>query len=156
MHDPRPVRVLLLLQLLALLWLTAWWMSLSAGQRLTHLHAVQAAEQVPTVVPATMVAQAEWLGRHRLGQLYGLLGLVVLAALVGVGEGLVRRRQDVYGGFLLRWWTAGVLGAALLPSGVGAYLVVPWPFPSLWITGGLTALVGVTCFSLMAGRPFIP
>jgi hypothetical protein len=156
MHDPTPIKWLFLLQLLALLWLAAWWLSLSAGERLTHLHAVQAAEQAATMPPTALLAQGEWLVRHRLAHVQGLVGLVGLAALIGVGEGLVRRRQDVYGGFLLRWWTAGGLGAALLPGGVGATLVAPWPLPSLWIAGGLALVVGLSSYGLVCGRPFIP
>jgi hypothetical protein len=156
MHDPRPVTCLLLLQLLASLLLTAWWCSLSTGQRFEHLRTVATAEQVAPGPPATLLGQVEWLSTHRLTQLQGMVGLVAVGGLVGAGEGVTRRRQDPLGGFLWRWWTGAVLLAALLPGSVGAYLLAPWPVPSVWMACGLTGMLGCIGYGLFSGRPFIP
>ena len=119
MRDPRPVCWLLVVQALALLALLGWWCSLTPAARLRRLGAVMVREQVPTVPPEGFVAQAAWLYAHRLQRLTGVVGVGVVAGIMGIGEGLARRRADVLGGFLLRWWTAGVVGLALMPGMLG-------------------------------------
>src|SRR5713101_7885654 len=123
MHgDPKPVAWLLVVQILALLALVGWWYRLSPVTWLDHLAAVMIREHVPTVPPEGFVAQAAWLYVHRLQRLTGMAGVLVVAGIVGSGEGIERRRRDVLGGFLLRWWTSGVLGMALVPGTLAGYL----------------------------------
>jgi hypothetical protein len=156
MRDPRPVFWLVAVQALLLLALAGWWLNLTRPERLAHLGAVMRDEHVPTVPPVGLWAQAVWLTTHRLMRLQGMGGLGAVAALVGVGEGIARRRQDVLGGFLLRWWTAGVVGLALLPGLLGGSLVAPSPLPGLVVASGLAVVVSLTLYGLFAGRPYVP
>ena len=156
MRDPRLVGGLLLVQALALLALLGWWSSLTPAARLRQLGAVMVGEQVPTVPPAGLVAQAAWLYAHRLRCLTGLVGVLVVAGIIGMGEGMARRRTDVLGGFLLRWWTAGVVGLALVPGAVAGALLAPWPLPGWGIASGLALLVTLVMYGLTAGRPYVP
>ena len=85
-----------------------------------------------------------------------MVGVFVVAGIVGIGEGIARRRTDVLGGFLLRWWTAGVVGLALVPGAIAGYLLAPWPLPVLVGASGLALLVALVLYGLFAGRPYIP
>ena len=156
MRDPRPVCWLLVLHALAVLALVGWWCSLTPAARLRQLGAVMVREQVSTVPPAGLVAQAVWLYTHRLQRLTGVVGMGVVAGIMGIGEGIVRRRADVLGGFLLRWWTAGVVGLALMPGMLLGYLFTPWPLPGWAVASGLALLVALVMYGLMAGRPYVP
>ncbi len=156
MRDPKPVFWLLVVQVLLLLALGGWWCGLSPADRLMHLGIVMAQEHVPTVPPDGLVAQVEWLYIHRLAHLTGMVGVFVVAGIVGIGEGIARRRRDVLGGFLLRWWTAGVVGLALVPGAIAGYLLAPWPLPVLVGASGLALLVALVLYGLFAGRPYIP
>jgi len=156
MRDPRPVFWLVTVQALLLLTLIGWWLNLTPTERLAHLGAVMVGEQVRTVPPEGIGQQVAWLYTHRLGHLQGMVGLGVVALLIGVGEGMARRRQDPLGGFLLTWWTAGVVGLALLPGAVGGYVLVPWPLPGTWSAGGLALLMALVLYGLTAGRPYVP
>ena len=124
--------------------------------RLGRLGAVMVAEHVPTVPPEGLVAQVAWLYAHRLRRLTGVVGVGVVAGILGIGEGLARRRTDVLGGFLLRWWTAGVVGLALMPGMLGGALLVPWPLPGWAVASGLALLVALVMYGLTAGRPYVP
>ena len=156
MRDPRPVCWLLVVQGLLLLALVGWWCSLTPAARLRQLGAVMVREQVSTVPPAGFVAQAQWLSTHRLQRLTGVVGVGVVAGIMGIGEGLARRRADVLGGFLLRWWTTGVVGLALMPGMLGGYLLTPWPLPGSAVASGLALLVALVMYGLTAGRPYVP
>jgi len=156
MRDPRPVCWLLVLQALALLALVGWWCSLTPAARLRQLGAVMVREQVSTVPPEELVAQAQWLYTHRLQRLTGVVGVGVVAGILGIGEGLARRRADVLGGFLLRWWTTGVVGLALMPGMLGGALLVPWPMPGWAVASGLALLIALVMYGLTAGRPYVP
>ena len=114
-------------------------------------------EQVPTVPPEGFVAQAQWLYTHRLQRLTGMVGVGVVAGIMGIGEGLARRRADVLGGFLLRWWTAGVVGLALMPGMLGG--VSPHALAARRggrCASGLALLVALVMYGLTAGRPYVP
>jgi hypothetical protein len=156
MRDPRPVCWLFVLQALALLALVGWWCGLSPAARLMHLGAVMVGEQVPTMPPEGLVAQAAWLAAHRRQRLTGIGGVLAVAGILGMGEGLARRRADVLGGFLLRWWTTGVVGLALMPGMLGGYLLTPWPLPGWAVASGLALLVALVMYGLTAGRPYVP
>jgi hypothetical protein len=156
MRDPRPVFWLLVVQVLALLVLAGWWCEHTPAERLMRLGAVMVREQVATVPPEGFVAQVEWLYCHRLQHLIGMVGVLVVAGIVGIGEGIARRRTDVLGGFLLRWWTAGVIGLALVPGAVAGYLLAPWPLPVLVVASALALLVALVMYGLLAGRPYVP
>jgi hypothetical protein len=156
MRDPRPVFWLLVLHALALLALLGWWCSLTPAARLRQLGAVMVREQVSTVPPAGHVAQATWLSTHRLQRLRGMMGVGVVAGIMGIGEGMARRRADVLGGFLLRWWTTGVVGLALMPGMLGGYLLTPWPLAGWMVASGLALLVALVMYGLTAGRPYVP
>ena len=156
MRDPRPVFWLLVVEGLLLLTLLGWWGGRAPGERLRHLAAVMLREHVPTVPPAGVLAQATWIYAHRRARLTGMVGLLVVAGLMGGGEGIARRRTDVLGGFLLRWWTAGVVGLALIPGAIAGYLLAPWPLPGVVAASGLALLVALILYGLCAGRPYIP
>jgi hypothetical protein len=156
MRDPQPGGALLIAELLALLALTGWWCGLTPAERGLHLHRVYVAEQAATVPPEGMLTQAAWLTTHRFARLQGLQALGGIALLIGAGEGWARRRQDVLGGFLLRWWTTGVVGLALLPGAVAGFLLAPWPLSTLGSASTGAALVGLTMYGLTAGRPYVP
>jgi hypothetical protein len=156
MSDPRPCGALYIAELLALAALVGWWCGLTPAVRRLHLHRVYVAEQVATVPPAGLLAEVSWLTTHRLARLQGLLALCGIALVIGTGEGLARRQQDVLGGFLLRWWTAGVVGLAVLPGAVAGFLLAPWPLPTFGSASAGAALVGVTMYGLTAGRPYVP
>jgi hypothetical protein len=156
MRDPRPVFGLLVVEGLLLLALLGWWGGLAPAERLGHLAAVMRREHVPTVPPDGVLAQAAWVYTHRLQRLTGMGGMLLVAAIVGIGEGSARRRTDVLGGFLLRWWTAGVVGLALIPGAIAGYLLAPWPLPVLWVASGLAPLVALVMYGLFAGRPYVP
>jgi len=156
MRDPRPVCLLLIVQGLLLLALVGWWCILTPAARLRQLGAVRVREQVSTVPPEGLVTQATWLYTHRLQRLTGVVGVLVVAGSLGMGEGLARRRTDVLGGFLLRWWTAGVVGLALVPGAIVGVLLVPWPLPGWCVASGLALLVALIMYGLTAGRPYVP
>ena len=156
MRDPRPVCWLLVVQVLLLLALLGWWGGLPPATRMLHLAAVMVGEHRPTVPPEGFLAQAAWLYTHRLQRLMGMVGMLVVTALVGAGEGIARRRTDVLGGFLLRWWTTGVIGLALVPGAGAGYLLAPWPLPAVLAASGLALLVAMTLYGLTAGRPYVP
>ena len=156
MRDPRPVFWLFVLHALALLALVGWWCSLTPAARLRQLGAVMVREQVSTVPPEGLVAQATWLYTHRLQRLTGVVGVGVVAGIMGIGEGIARRRADVLGGFLLRWWTAGVVGLALVPGAIAGALLAPWPLPGWGVASGLALLVALVMYGLTAGRPYVP
>ena len=156
MRDPRPVFWLIVVQGLALCALVGWWGERTSAERLARLGAVMTAEQVPTMPPDEFVAQAAWLYAHRLQRLTGMVGLLVVAGVVGLGEGTARRRSDVLGGFLLRWWTAGVVGLALMPGVFAGYLLAPWPLSGWRVACGLALLVALVLYGLTAGRPYVP
>jgi hypothetical protein len=156
MRDPRLVGGLLLVQALALLALLGWWSSLTPAGRLERLGAVMVAEHVPTVPPEGLVAQVAWVYAHRLRRLTGMGGVCLVAGILGLGEGLARRRTDVLGGFLLRWWTAGVVGLALVPGALVGALLAPWPLPAWRVASGLALLVALVMYGLTAGRPYVP
>ena len=156
MRDPRPLFWLLVVQALAVLALLGGWCSLTPAGRLGLLGSIMVEEHVPTVPPEGLVAQVTWLLTHRRHRLTGMGGLLVAAGLVGLGEGLARRRADVLGGFLLRWWTAGVVGLALVPGMLAGVLLAPWPLPADAVTSGLALLVALVMYGLIAGRPYVP
>jgi hypothetical protein len=156
MRDPRLVGGLLVVQSLALLALLGWWGSLTPAARLRQLGTVMVREQVATVPPEGLVAQIAWLAAHRWQRLTGMGGVCVAAGLLGLGEGLARRRTDVLGGFLLRWWTTGVVALALVPGALAGGLLAPWPLPVDAVTSGLALLVALVMYGLTAGRPYVP
>jgi hypothetical protein len=156
MHDPRPVFWLFVFEGLLLLALLGWWGGLSPTARREHLATVMLHEHVLTVPPEGFMAQAEWLSTHRWQRLTGMVGVLVVAGLIGIGEGMARRRRDVLGGFLLRWWTAGVVGLAVVPGAVAGYLLAPWPLPVCVVASGLALLVALVLYGLFAGRPYVP
>jgi hypothetical protein len=156
MRDPRPVFWLVAVQALLLLALAGWWFNLTRTERLAHLRAVMRDEHVLTTPPDGLWAQGVWLTTHRRGRLQGMVGLGVVAVLVGAGEGIVRRRQDPLGGFLLTLWTLGVVGIPLGLGALGGYLLAPWPLPEMWVASGLALLVTLVVYGLTAGRPYVP
>ena len=156
MNDPTPLFALLIAQALALLALVGWWAGLPLPDRAHALRAVMVYEHVDTAPPDGWIAPATWLATHRMQRLQGMLGLVGLAGLLGAGEGVARRRTDVLGGFLLRWWTAGVVGLALVPGAVAGYLLAPWPLAGGLAASALALLAALILYGLTAGRPYIP
>jgi hypothetical protein len=75
---------------------------------------------------------------------------------LGYTTGIARRRTDVLGGFLLRWWTLGVILLALSPGLLIGALLLPWPLPIGGVGGGLALVTGIMGYGLTCGRPYIP
>jgi hypothetical protein len=155
MNDPRPTTALLVVQLLALLALVGWWCSLAPEDRILSLYRVALTEHTD-LPPEGLWCEVVWLTTHRLARLEGLVGLGVLAGVIGATEGLARRRQDVLGGFLLTCWTVGMLGLALLPGALVGFLLAPWPLPTLPSASLGAGLIGLTMYGLTSGRPYVP
>ena len=151
-REPTAVGWLVMVEILALLALMGWWGGLTPATRLLHLGTVMREEHIATLPPDGVVAQAAWLYTHRLQRFTGVVGLLVVAGVAGMGEGIARRRGDVLGGFLLRWWTAGMVGLALLPGVLAGYLLAPWPLPALLVASGLALVM----YGLASGRPYVP
>jgi len=156
MRDPRPVCWLLLLTLAGSLCLGLWWVQLPPAERSSRLLAIATWEHVALPPPLALLDQPGWLFQHRLAALSGLWSLGVAAAIVGIGEGIARRRRDVLGGFRLGWWTAGVLGLTLVVCSLGVFLMLPWPVPLPWVESILGALTVLSLYGLCSGRPYIP
>jgi len=156
MREPTSIGGLLVVEVLALLALIGWWGGLSPATRLLHLGAVMRGEHVPTVPPDGVVAQSAWLSGQRLQRLTGMVGLLVVAGLVGLGEGIARRRTDALGGFRLTWWVLGMVGLALMPGAIAGYLLAPWPLPALRVARGLALVIALVMYGLASGRPYVP
>jgi hypothetical protein len=147
---------LFLLEILACVGLAAWWVSLPAATRLMRLGVVMVQEHVPTVVPEGLVVQAEWLYHHRRQRLTGMSGLLVVAGMIGLGEGVARRQTSPLGGFMFTWWWLGRVGLVLMPGAVGGYLIAPWPLPGRVVASALAVSSGIMVYGLACGRPYIP
>jgi hypothetical protein len=155
MGEPRPVLGLVALQGLAILVLAGWWLLRPPTVRLVMLARVQQVEQVRGPVPLAVQDQAEWLIRHRSGRLQGVTGVGVLALVIGIAEGVARRKRDIYGGFLYKSW---VIGSLALPIAIGvavSYLLLPWPLSLGWYRVGLSGVIGGMGYFLASGRPYI-
>jgi len=155
MHDPRPVKLLVLLSLLSLCLLAVWWAWQDTGTRQTMLLAIWQAEQPTTLPPSALLDQAQWLVLHRWARLQGMTLLGATALLIGIGEGGWSRARDPLGGFRLTRWTVGVLGLALGVGAVAGYLCAPVALPLGWCAGGAAGLVGLVGFCLAHGRPYV-
>jgi hypothetical protein len=155
-NDPRPIAALVRVVGLWALGLAVWWAAvLPEAERTQRLLALAEAEAARLAPPRALLEQPPWLVAHRLPRLQGMVVLLVLGALIGVGEGAAWRAQDLRAGWRLKLWTIGVVGLGGLCSLLGAYLVVPWPLPHLGVALGLAGYMAVVGFLLMAGRPTI-
>ena len=153
MREPQPTLCLLLLEGLALLALVGWWTTRPSLARTADLLAILVVERVPTAPPATLLAQAQWLGQHRLRRLQGWAELSAVAGVIGAVEGAAWRRRHPFGGFgFVRLALGHVLGVGLLGA-VAASLVAPVPLPEIPVAAALAGGVGVTTYLLAAGRP---
>ena len=153
MREPQPALALLLLEGLALLALLGWWTTRPPLARMADLVTILVTERVPTAPPATLLAQAQWLGQHRLRRLWGWVELTGVAGVIGAVEGAAWRRRHPFGGFgFVRLALGHVLGVGLLGA-VAASLVLPVPLPEMPVAAGLAGGVGVTTYLLAAGRP---
>jgi len=155
MRDPKPVLLLLCLQGLGLMLLAGWWAMQPADERVGRLVILAVQEQAPLPPPRDLLGQAQWLRLHRQQTGQGLLGLLAVGLLIGVGEGLATRAQDPLKGFRLTRWTCGVVGLALVPGLVAAYLFLPWPLPLRLVGGGGGGWLAVMGWCLCAGKPYI-
>ncbi len=156
MRDPKPVGLVFFLALLAALLGLMYVLSLPPELRYALLVRVMAVEGVASAPPQGLLEQCWWLTAHRQAQVWAMTGLLALAVLMGSVEGALRRSVDVRGGFLLAWWTLGLLLLALALGLVAAYLVVPWPVPSRYVSLGLGAVLLVGSYGVVAGRPYVP
>jgi hypothetical protein len=155
MRDPRPALVLLLCQGLVLLALLGYWLGLPARERAARLWRLWAVEHVATPPPAALVAQARWLGRHRLQRLRRLAPLGVIAVVIGGVEGSERRRRHPFGGFgFARLALGQFLGTLTLGATVAA-VVLPWPQLLLPTAVMLAGLAGMSAALLAAGKPLM-
>ena len=153
MREPQPALALLLLEGLALLALVGWWTTRPPLARTADLLAILVVERVPTALPPTLLAQAQWLVQHRLRRLQGWVELSAVAGVIGLVEGTAWRRRHPFGGFgFVRLALGHVLGVGLLGA-LGASLVVPVPLPEVPVAAALAGGVGLTTYLLAAGRP---
>jgi hypothetical protein len=153
MREPPPALALLLLEGLALLALVGWWTTRPPLARTADLLTILVAERVPTAPPATLLAQAQWLGQHRLRRLQGWVELSAVAGVIGLVEGSGWRQRHSFGGFgFIRLALGQVLGVGLLGA-VAASLVVPVPLPEMPVAAALAGGVGLTMYLLAAGWP---
>ena len=74
----------------------------------------------------------------------------------GWGKGWRGASRMSSGGFLLRWWTTGVVGLALIPGLTAGVLLAPWPLSGRGVALGLGCVVALVLYSLAAGRPYVP
>lgn len=153
--DPQLLRATGALVLVAAILLAGWWWMLPEGEQVARLQHLARAEQATAVPPRVVLEQPAWLATHRLARLRGMLGLLGLALVVGVSEGVAKRQRAAYGGFLLKWWTIGVVGGLMTVAAVLLFLVAPWSFGGVGVPCGLAGLVGLTGFGLGAGRPLV-
>lgn len=153
--EPQPVVWLVLAQAVGLVLLAGWWATMPWQERALRLGRLAEAEDFPSRPPAGLMEQLPWLMEARWTRLQGGLALVGLLLLIGACEGTLRRRQDVLGGFLLRWWTTAVMTLALVPGVVGGSLLGPGSFPLSLVAGLLALLGGVAGYGLAAGRPYV-
>lgn len=156
MRDPRPMQMLLGVVMLGLLLVVLWWASLPVAERRGILLAVAREEDVRTGPPDGLVAQARWLMTHRLAVLRQASGVLALGVLIGGVEGWLRRGKDVHGGFLITWWTTGVMAGGLLIGGMVVTLCLPQPIPPWSVPAASLLLGGVAGYGLTAGRPYVP
>ena len=154
MAEPRPLHALLLLEGVGLAALAAWWAMQPAPWRYQQLLAVMTAEQGASRPPTPLMAQAEWLMRHRWMALQSLMVLAGVALVIGGVEGMAGRSRDMLGGFRFSWWACGCMGGGVLIGLAAAYLVLPWPLRLLWVASGAAVLVGGMGFALGFGRPY--
>jgi hypothetical protein len=153
MREPQPALALLLLEGLALLALGGWWTTRPPLARTADLVTILVVERVPTAPPATLLAQAQWLGQHRLRRLQGWTELSTVAGVIGAVEGAAWRRRHPFGGFgFVRLALGHVLGVGLLGA-LAASLMVPMPLPEVPVAAALAGGVGLTTYLLAAGRP---
>lgn len=155
MADATPVKALLCGTLLVGTLLLAWWAQLAPVERQRRLVRIASVEAAPEWPPADLLGQAAWLVTHRAARVQGLVGLVALLALIGGCEGAARRAQAVLGGFLLSWFTSGVVLLGGLPLLSAWYLLAPWPVPFVVLASVLSGLVGLLVFALALGRPYV-
>lgn len=155
MADPKPVMTLIALEALGCLAALGWLGMQSLGWRWTHMIAIAQGEQSQSLPPLTLLDQATWLLTHRLGLLQGYGGLIGIATVIGGCEGAYARRKDVLGGMRLRSWVCGVLGLALAPGLIAAWLLAPWPLPRGWMALGWILYSGSISWCLTAGRPHV-
>ena len=108
-----------------------------------------------TLPPPDLVAQARWLGRHRLQRLRSLAPLGVIAVVIGGVEGSERRRRHPFGGFGFARLALGQLLGTLTLGATVAAVVLPWPQPLLPTAATLAGLAGMTTYLLAAGKPLM-
>lgn len=155
MRDPQPVQVLVMVVFIGAGFLALWWMGLPAAVRDRVLTQIVMEERVQMLPPPGMWDQAEWLYTHRASWLLGQAAVFGLVFVIGMCEGMARRRSDVYGGWLHRWWTVGVMALASGALAVGCCLILPWSLVRLPVVPLLAGLGGLAGYGLGAGRPTI-
>jgi hypothetical protein len=123
--------------------------------RYKQLVAIMQQEGGQTAPPTTLLAQGRWLVEHRQTQVLAQRYTIAILLVIGVAEGMYRRATDRRGGFLLTWWTIGVLAAGVALVGTVGYFTLPWPCPPLVAGAGLGTLGGASLYGLTAGRPYV-
>lgn len=155
MADPRPLRILGLVQLMGVAALVLWWGSLTPSERWSRLYTIAQEEAAVLAPPPTIIAQGAWLWTHRLARLQGVAGLALLSLGIGLAEGIVRRHRDPLGGFRLAWWTSGLVVSLLSPGLCAGAVLAPWPVPLSVLASLSVGSGGVIGWMLAAGRPQI-
>jgi hypothetical protein len=155
MHEPRPVFLLLVVQATLALGLAGWWALQSPEGRQAILMTLWLREGFTVAPPAGLLEQPLWLMQQRLPGVLAMRFPVLVAVLIGMGEGLAHRRRAALAGFQLSWWTTGVVLLAILPGSCLAALVLPWPLLPWWVGSVLMTLGGVAVYLLVGGRPAV-
>lgn len=156
MHDPQPIKILLGMGLLGVLLIGGWWLSLTKAERYHHLFIIWEQEHVEQPPPLGFRAQMAWLTHHRTRRLTAMVGLSVVALIIGISEGLMKRRTALYGGFLLTAWTLGIVCFPLIGDLLALLVLMPWVLPLPWAAYGIAGLSGLAGYGCCAGRPYIP
>lgn len=143
----RPVGLLCFLQYCALLLMLSWWIRQGDGGRFLLLETMATQETmwatVPAGIPLSLWGQAIWLYGHRLAMVGFLVPLWGLAVCIGITEGALVRERDRWKGFRLTAWRTGWTLLALVPGGVLALGLWPWPLSAL--------LVGLSSAGYLSG-----
>jgi hypothetical protein len=145
----------LLLSGCALLALILWWLTQPELQRLQLLLAIALAEQAAELPPERLLEQGRWLLMHRVGMLQRLSLAWIGAAMLGLIEGVDRRRRHPLRGMQYTPFVIGK-GSCLCTLGLAvAMCFCPWPLQITLLAAVGSACLVSTTYWLAAGFPLI-
>jgi hypothetical protein len=140
MRTGDPLFAVTLLGGCALFGLLLWWLAHPGAQRMELLMTIAAAEGAQTAPPTRLLDQGDWLVRHRLGLLRRLSLAWISMGVLGLIEGLDRRRRHPLRGMQYMPFVLGKGSLVFTLSLAAMACFSPRPLP---IT--LLAAVGSLC-----------